>query len=713
MATYVIFLLYYVLGATLKLRGAHAASDKHPKVLTHLGDGMIAGGLYRKGNDASPARRRHRHLTSTFVPERLNSMGLGQYTVQFLLNGLSVNSVVDTGSGVGQLACTGTQINPLYAASVSVYNPSSATPPFSMISNTSAACSALCTQTQQCLQTPSQPGACQYFYAYADSSYVFGTLYSATMTFPSMISSLSFQNFLFGCSFDTSTNPYFFSNTNSLFGMDWQPLSFWSQMSVTGSVSDSLSLCLGNGGDAANISAAAQSGVIVFGNSSSIKVSGSSAGGSVVVATMLDSKNLMGSDGQLLLNPPSMWVTLSALNLVSASGASTNLPIEATNYYIVDSGTSEIILLQEAFNSLYANFCPSLNKLSNATVNVSCVFSANLFTVQVYGINGLLSKTALNNMFPNISFTLSNSTGPVNIRPSAYMILQAYREGATSSSSWLLYIVAITSAGTGVTGMGQGILGNAWMTDLLIQQTQSTRQLIITEVNSCDDVTYGTPSMLPPSPPLLPYHTPPPLPVTSQAPTKSLPPDTVMSQPPPAVTFILEQVTYFFGGVDYSTLIHSSTAVSTFINQLSQLVAAAANISIAYVKVVSITAGSVIVVTQLTLPTSLGLTTEQADQLTLSLASTANETFSTSFLTTFNITSVNATAQTSSSNNGGSQLSTSVIIGIAVAGGVVAASLGVVLVWFIVRRMRRQEVSPSTKAEYETEKSVEIQPFTR
>ncbi|GAX85293.1 hypothetical protein CEUSTIGMA_g12710.t1 [Chlamydomonas eustigma] len=515
--------------------------------------------------------------------------------------------------------------------------------------------------------------------------------------------------------FASSTMMSHKADVSCSFSSSGEPLSFWSQMSVTGSVSDSLSLCLGNGGDAANISAAAQSGVIVFGNSSSITVSGSSAGGSVVVATMLDSKNLMGSDGQLLLNPPSMyeWVTLSALNLVSASGTSTNLPIETTNYYIVDSGTSEIILLQEAFNSLYANFCPSLNKLSNATVNVSCVFSANLFTVQVYGINGFLSKTALNNMFPNISFTLSNSTGPVNIRPSAYMILQAYQKGATSSSSWLLYIVAITSAGTGVTGMGQGILGNAWMTDLLIQQTQSTRQLIITEVNSCDDVTYGTPSMLPPSPPLLPYHTPPPLPVTSQAPTKSLPPNTVMSQPPPAVTFILEQVTYFFGGVDYSNLIYSSTAVSTFINHLSQLVAAAANISIAYVKVVSITAGSVIVVTQLTLPTSLGLTTEQADQLTLSLASTANETFSTSFLTTFNITSVRATAQTSLSNNGGSQLSTSVIIGIAVAGGVVAASLGVVLVWFIVKRMRRQEVAPSTKAEYKTEKSVEIQPFTR
>jgi hypothetical protein len=95
----------------------------------------------------------------------------------------------------------------------------------------------------------------------------------------------------------------------------------------------------------------------------------------------------------------------------------------------------------------------------------------------------------------------------------------------------------------------------------------------------------------------------------------------------------------------------------------------------------------------------------------LSLAANANSTFCISFLTTYGITSVSATAQTSSGNGGAAQLSTSAIIGIAVAGGVVGAAVGLTLLWFILRRMKRHEVTPqNSQAEYETVKIVEVQP---
>jgi hypothetical protein len=46
-----------------------------------------------------------------------------------------------------------------------------------------------------------------------------------------------------------------------------------------------------------------------------------------------------------------------------------------------------------------------------------------MFTQSWYSRPFLLSGCAeLNSMFPNISFTLSDSTGPVNIRPSSYMV---------------------------------------------------------------------------------------------------------------------------------------------------------------------------------------------------------------------------------------------------------------------------------------------------
>ncbi|GAX80876.1 hypothetical protein CEUSTIGMA_g8311.t1 [Chlamydomonas eustigma] len=297
-------------------------------VLTHLGGGMFAGSLSRVPHaNHHHQPRDSRHLTATtFIPQRTVDQGLGQYTVQFLLNGVTVNSVIDTGSGVGQLACTGTTINPAYSSTLSVYNPTSSA--FTLVSNTSAACTEVCAQTQQCIAKPAQSGACEYYYAYADQSFLYGRVYTANMTFPSSNSNVTAPNIIFGCSYNTSTNPCMYDHTNSLFGMDWEPLSMWNQLISQSIVKDTLYLCLGNGGDSVdylNPSISSQAGVIIFGDTSSVSLSGTSAGGDTITATMLDSVNLKDSNGNQLLAPASMWLTLNSLSLVNSSGSTTSL----------------------------------------------------------------------------------------------------------------------------------------------------------------------------------------------------------------------------------------------------------------------------------------------------------------------------------------------------------------------------------------------------
>ena len=99
----------------------------------------------------------------------------------------------------------------------------------------------------------------------------------------------------------------------------------------------------------------------------------------------------------------------------------------------------------------------------------------------------------------------------------------------------------------------QGLLGNAWMANLLIQQTQSTRLLKITTVQSCSDVSYSSSSSTaspPPSPspgsatqpspaaPSTSYSSPPPMPPPSP-PTQAL------------ATAVAKQLTYTFA-MDYA-----------------------------------------------------------------------------------------------------------------------------------------------------------------
>lgn len=78
-----------------------STTEAHPKVLTHLGGGLVAGGLYHLKKEAPLSKKcqhygcKSRRLMSS-ISETTVALGLGQYSAQLILNGDSINAVVDT-----------------------------------------------------------------------------------------------------------------------------------------------------------------------------------------------------------------------------------------------------------------------------------------------------------------------------------------------------------------------------------------------------------------------------------------------------------------------------------------------------------------------------------------------------------------------------------------------------------------------------------------
>jgi hypothetical protein len=66
-----------------------------------------------------------------------------------------------------------------------------------------------------------------------------------------------------------------------------------------------------------------------------------------------------------------MWVQLTALSLVTQAKVSTGLSM-STAYYLIDSGTSYIYLVSDAFVSFNSRFCSMITGLSNASMTVTC-----------------------------------------------------------------------------------------------------------------------------------------------------------------------------------------------------------------------------------------------------------------------------------------------------------------------------------------------------
>lgn len=175
-------------------------------------------------------------------------------------------------------------------------------------------------------------GACEFEIKYADRSYLTARTYSGVLSFPSSTlpsTAASISNYYFGCAFKSS--PRFFSAYNALFGIDWQPMSLWRQMQTAGLVGSTMSLCLGNGGDATETD---QTGVVIFGSPESITIGGGSARISETINISM--VNVTGNPSlEELLFPPTMWIRLNKLSISDKFSASLTLSMRPT-YYIVD-----------------------------------------------------------------------------------------------------------------------------------------------------------------------------------------------------------------------------------------------------------------------------------------------------------------------------------------------------------------------------------------
>jgi hypothetical protein len=89
------------------------------------------------------------------------------------------------GSGVNQLACTGVKIDPK-GPSLPVYDPTTASPPFQLVSNVIPFCQAFC-KVKECNPSPKVANACEYNTAYGGGDFVSGRIYSTIMNFSSSL----------------------------------------------------------------------------------------------------------------------------------------------------------------------------------------------------------------------------------------------------------------------------------------------------------------------------------------------------------------------------------------------------------------------------------------------------------------------------------------------------------------------------------------------
>ena len=278
--------------------------------------------------------------------------------INVIYNGFNISAVIDTGSGIPHLACTGATTDPAprswlgAIARRPTFEPTNGTPPFTLVAKGSTDCQKFCSQSYNgsCWSNPTVSGACEYYYQYGTGS-LSARAYGGTMSFPGNVNTLSptaqnVSNFLVGCAYQsltpTSLTPYYmFSSFNALMGMDWAPLSMWMQMVTAGVVGNTMYICMGNGGD---YSGTNQNGVVVLGNDPDVVITGASVGGEVITVTMLST-----SIAVQLLGPKSMWIKITSISF-TGSTSTTNLAMAAGNY-LIDSGTSQLLLMPDAFAS--------------------------------------------------------------------------------------------------------------------------------------------------------------------------------------------------------------------------------------------------------------------------------------------------------------------------------------------------------------------------
>lgn len=138
-----------------------------------------------------------------------------RYFVNVYFNGFNISAVIDTGSGIPHLACTGatTAPNPTRwdgtpITQLPTFEPTNGTPPFTLVSPSSSDCQQFCSQSyyrtcsnQPLAATDPISGACDYYYQYGTGS-LSARAYSGTMSFPGPVTlpsgAQNMSNFLVG-----------------------------------------------------------------------------------------------------------------------------------------------------------------------------------------------------------------------------------------------------------------------------------------------------------------------------------------------------------------------------------------------------------------------------------------------------------------------------------------------------------------------------------
>ena len=164
---------------------------------------------------------------------------MGQYTMTVLINGRPVEAIVDTGSGLNQIACNGAAIQ---SDKVENFDPN-ASPALEVLSADSAQCKSVCQNpSARCENSTLMPEGCAYYTRYGDGSWLHGFVARSNLSFPAPVTlpTPSVDDFLVGCAYNSSYYPYLFQYTNGLFGIDWEPTSMWQQLVKAGAVGNSM-----------------------------------------------------------------------------------------------------------------------------------------------------------------------------------------------------------------------------------------------------------------------------------------------------------------------------------------------------------------------------------------------------------------------------------------------------------------------------------------
>ena len=124
---------------------------------------------------------------------------------------------------------------------------------------------------------------------------------------------------------------------------------------------------------------------------------------------------------------PSAWVRLNSLSIVRPSGVSSGALAINQVPYILDSGTSYLLLTPTAFASFNAAFCPAVLALNSSWLCAGVYSNAAYYGYQLtLGRN--YTSAQLNAALPNISFVFQSGSGSttVNLLPSQYLRLTGY-----------------------------------------------------------------------------------------------------------------------------------------------------------------------------------------------------------------------------------------------------------------------------------------------